>query len=285
MMFLYKSNSKKNVIIRKLYDSYGYKFIEDLSLGCCKNCIVKVEDSIGNFYVIKISENFERYLTEVNCYHKLIGKKNVVNFIENFEMLIDINNSALKVFVIVLPFYLCLGKSIADGVRYNLENILDGIIRITNGVKSCHESSILHLDLKLFNIFYDENDIYVGDFDGSCLLENMTYVSNYKTYSLLYASPEVFEEKNKVDIRSDIYSIGIIMYEWITGNVPFMDEIKEITYENVLEIIHRRKTNAFKVLNIPISLYEIIKKCCYADSSKRYSCCDELLSDLQKIKY
>ena len=108
------------------------------------------------------------------------------------------------------------------------ELIKDFIIQICNGLKEIHNNGIIHRDLTPDNIFIDKNNkIKIGDFSISKVLTKSTLFSINKYGKYYYFAPE-FELEGKFNYKTDIYSLGCIIYELITLNEYYIDKkIKE----------------------------------------------------------
>jgi serine/threonine protein kinase len=139
---------------------------------------------------------------------------------------------------------------------------------ICNGVDYFHQSGFIHRDLKPANIMFDENDKpYIADFG---IVKNLDWESFTSAGSILgtpfYMSPE--QLAGKVDVRTDIYSLGIIVYEMATGDVPFRSS-------NISEVIsaHIKQTPTPPhqiVPEIPESVSDVILKSMAKAPSDRY---------------
>ena len=108
------------------------------------------------------------------------------------------------------------------------ENIICNIIKqICLGIKNIHEKKIVHRDLKPENIFMNENmEIKIGDFGIAKQLSSYsTQINKNKGGSLYYTAPEIFD-KGLYNIKSDMWSLGCILYEIFTLNTYFIDNFK-----------------------------------------------------------
>ncbi len=153
-------------------------------------------------------------------------------------------------------------------------------IQVGRGMEAAHAKNIIHRDIKPQNILIStEGKAKVTDFGIAKAVSNNT-ISSDVMGSVHYASPE--QARNGfVDDKSDIYSLGIVMYEMITGRVPFDGEttvavaIQHLQEDMVLPSIYSP--------DIPISLEKIILKCTQKSPDRRYGNASELLADLKQV--
>jgi len=155
--------------------------------------------------------------------------------------------------------------------------------QISEGLSAAHHLGIVHRDLKTSNIMVDEEgNARIMDFGiARALKEKGITGAGVIIGTPEYMSPEQVEGKD-VDQRSDIYSLGIILYEMLAGRVPFEGETP-------LSIAHKhkyeppadpRKLNA----QVPEDLSRLILRCLEKDKGKRYQTAEELWADLEKIE-
>ena len=151
--------------------------------------------------------------------------------------------------------------------------------QISKALAHAHERGIIHRDIKPQNIMLlRDGTIKVGDF-GIAALENEVYENNGEAIgSIHYIAPEQARGECP-DARSDIYSLGVMMYEMLTGGLPFtgntLDEIA-VQHMNAKPVPPHEKNP-----EIPLELERITLKAMSAELSERYQSANELLSDLE----
>ena len=152
-------------------------------------------------------------------------------------------------------------------------------IQVARGIEAAHNKQITHRDIKPQNIIIStEGKVKVTDF-GIARAASSNTISSDVMGSVHYSSPE--QARNGfVDGRSDIYSLGIVMYEMVTGRVPFDgDTTVAVAIQHLQEEITPPSTYA---PNLPISLEKIILKCIQKNPDRRYQTIEDLLADLRK---
>lgn len=152
-------------------------------------------------------------------------------------------------------------------------------IQICNGVEAAHSHHIIHRDIKPQNIMISkEGKVKVMDF-GIARVASSTTVSSNAMGSVHYTSPEQ-ARGGFSDEKSDIYSVGITMYEMVTGRVPFDGESTvSIAIKHLQEEI---TPPSVYVPDIPYSLEQIILKCTQKNADKRYPNATLLIMDLKR---
>lgn len=152
-------------------------------------------------------------------------------------------------------------------------------IQVCAGLEVAHNNHIVHRDIKSQNIIISrEGKVKVTDFGIAKATTSQTTTANAMG-SVHYASPEQ-ARGGYVDHRSDIYSLGIVLYEMVTGRVPFDGEtavtvaVKHLQEEMVPPSVYCK--------NIPYSLEQIIKKCTEKSPDRRYQDIGDLLADLKQ---
>lgn len=152
-------------------------------------------------------------------------------------------------------------------------------IQIARGIEAAHNKNIIHRDIKPQNIIIStEGKVKVTDF-GIAKATSSNTISSDVMGSVHYASPEQ-ARNGYIDKRSDIYSLGIVMFEMVTGRVPFDgDTTVAVALQHLQEEIAKPSMYAPE---LPISFEQIILKCTQKTPDRRYQTIEELLSDLRR---
>ncbi|EXX60453.1 Cdc15p [Rhizophagus irregularis DAOM 197198w] len=168
-------------------------------------------------------------------------------------------------FMIIMPYY-----SKGDLIRYisnNFYNIkwfdkLSNLVTIAIGLVNIHRLDIIHRDLHSGNIFFD-SCAYIGDLGISKSATEST--DNNENYGIIpYMAPEIFQGKKYIK-DSDIYSFGMIMWEFMTGRRPFWDRNHDIYL--IIEISDGLRPPI--VTNAPEGFIELMKECWDSNPDKR----------------
>ena len=154
------------------------------------------------------------------------------------------------------------------------------LIQLIKGLKSLHELKILHRDLKSANVFlFNDGSAKLGDLNVSKIVKKgLVYTQTGTPY---YASPEVWKDL-PYDNKSDIWSLGCVLYEMITLKPPFRAESMEGLYNKVIKGVYQKIPDIYSN-----DLSEVISLLIQVDSNKRPSC-ENLLKNpiiLKRIEY
>ena len=163
-----------------------------------------------------------------------------------------------------------------------LSEAIDIMLQITDGMAHAHDSYIIHRDLKPQNIMIqDDGQIKITDF-GIAMALNSTQLTQTNSVmgSVHYLPPEQASGKGST-IKSDIYSMGIIFYELLTGSVPFKGE-------NAVEIALKQMKEPLPDLkdenpSIPMSVENVIMKATAKNPKNRYNDSREMHDDLLTV--
>ena len=172
-----------------------------------------------------------------------------------------------------------LKEYIQKKVRLTPKEVISITLQVCAGIEAAHNNGIIHRDIKPQNIMISkEGKVKVTDF-GIAKATTSNTISTNAMGSVHYTSPEQ-ARGGFSDIRSDIYSLGITMFEMITGELPFDGETTvSIAIKHLQEDI---AAPSELVPDIPYSLERIILKCTQKSSDRRYQNMGELISDLKR---
>lgn len=156
------------------------------------------------------------------------------------------------------------------------------ITQIMWGLSHAHSRGVIHRDIKPQNIMVlRDGSVRVADFGIACLADQGQTLTQETLGSVHYISPEQ-ARGDRVDARSDIYSAGVVLYEMLTGKLPFQgDSAVSVAIQHLSAV-----PKAPRELNpdIPEALELICMKAMCPDISKRYQTADAMLDDLEKFR-
>jgi TolB-like protein len=174
-------------------------------------------------------------------------------------------------------------SNLINATKLSIDQIVNYSIQICKGISAAHREGIIHRDIKSENIMItNEDQVKIMDFGLAMSKNKLSVISSESiagTYS--YMSPEQARGEN-VDIRTDIFSAGVVLYEMITNKLPFKGEIvAAITYSIINE-----NPDPLRVCrpDIPDGLQKIIDKTLQKKPSNRYQKIDEMIVYLNNLR-
>ncbi|HSP87045.1 MAG TPA: serine/threonine-protein kinase, partial [Ignavibacteriaceae bacterium] len=165
-----------------------------------------------------------------------------------------------------------------------IDEVINIAIQIADGLSRAHEAGIIHRDVKPANIMVtDRNEVKILDFGLAKILSKQSEVTRMGTITgtVKYMSPEQIRGEN-IDHRTDIWSLGILLYEMVTSQAPFKGEYEQAIIYSIMNEQHK-PVSALRE-NIPADLEKIIDKALNKDLAERYQSMVELLVDLKRLK-
>lgn len=172
-----------------------------------------------------------------------------------------------------------LKKYIEKKARLSYKEAVSIAIQVSMGIEAAHNNHIIHRDIKPQNIIISKDGkVKVTDFGIAKAATSNTITSNVMG-SVHYTSPEQ-ARGGYSDEKSDIYSMGITLFEMLTGRVPFNGETTvAIAIKHIQEDM---PSPAEFVPEVPACVDNIVLKCCQKSPDRRYQNMQELISDLKK---
>jgi tetratricopeptide (TPR) repeat protein len=260
-----------------------YQIIEELGRGGMGRVFRALDTKINEEVALKLirpeiadSRTIERFGNELKTARK-ISHKNVCRMYHLSE-----ESGTHYITMEFVP-----GESLKDMIRMTKQISIGGAVAIAEqvceGMIDAHRLGIVHRDLKPQNIMIDrEGNAKIMDFGIARFLEKEgTTMPGTMVGTPEYMSPEQ-TEFGAVDRRSDIYSLGIILFEMLTGRVPFAGDTLIGT-----AMKHRSEPppNPSKLNpQVPPDLSRVVLKCLEKSRERRYQSAEELLADLKRIE-
>ncbi len=178
------------------------------------------------------------------------------------------------------------GQTLGDNIGSDplpLGKALDIAIQTAEGLFEAHEKGIVHRDIKPANIMITgKGRVKITDF-GLARVAGATKLTMEGTTlgTVAYMSPEQAQGE-KVDRRTDIWSLGVVLYEMLTGHVPFKGDYDQAVVYSILNEKHESITALRS--GLPLELEMILDKVLEKDPKNRYGHVDELLTDLRRLQ-
>ncbi|MCI8681959.1 MAG: Stk1 family PASTA domain-containing Ser/Thr kinase [Lachnospiraceae bacterium] len=263
-----------------VYLADRYEIVGKAGSGGMSDVYKAKDHTLGRFVGIKVLK--QEFSDDVNFVTKFRTEAQSAAGLEhpNIVNIYDVG-SENSVHYIVMEYVegITLKTYIEKKGQLSFKEAVSIAIQVGRGIEAAHNKHIIHRDIKPQNIIIStEGKVKVTDFGIAKAATNNT-ISSDVMGSVHYASPE--QARNGfVDGKSDIYSLGIVMYEMVTGRVPFDGEstvavaIQHLQEEMVAP-------SAFAP-NLPVSMEKIILKCTQKSPDRRYDSISDLLIDLKK---
>jgi len=174
-------------------------------------------------------------------------------------------------------------KKIIDDCPLQLKKALEIVLQVSEGLHKSHVQGIIHRDLKPANIIINkDNMVKICDF-GLAKLSGQTQLTREGTAlgTVAYMSPEQ-ARGNKVDNRTDIWSLGVVFYEIITGQLPFKGAYDQVVLYSIMNEDPEPVSGLCN--DLPIEVEQIINRMLAKNTSERYQDVDEITGDLRNYK-
>ncbi len=257
-----------------------YEILEKIGTGGMSDVYKARDHKLKRFVAVKVlkqefaeNANFvSKFRIEAQAAAGLMHP-NIVNVYDVGE------EDGIYYFVMELVEGITLKKYIEKKARLSVKEAVSIAIQVSMGIEAAHNNHIIHRDIKPQNIIISkEGKVKVTDFGIAKAATSNTITSNVMG-SVHYTSPEQ-ARGGYSDEKSDIYSLGITMFEMLTGRVPFNGETTvAIAIKHIQE---EMPSPRYYVSEIPVSVEQIVYKCCQKSPDRRYQSMGELITDLKK---
>ncbi|MBD5452573.1 MAG: Stk1 family PASTA domain-containing Ser/Thr kinase [Lachnospiraceae bacterium] len=256
-----------------------YEVLEKIGTGGMSDVYKAKDQKLNRFVAIKVlkqefSENrnfVSKFRVEAQAAAGLMHP-NIVNVYDVGE------EDGIHYIVMELVEGITLKKYIEKKSRLSTKEAISIAIQVSMGMEAAHNNHIIHRDIKPQNIIISkEGKVKVTDFGIAKAASSNTITSNVMG-SVHYTSPEQ-ARGGFSDEKSDIYSLGITMFEMLAGRVPFNgDTTVSIAIKHIQD--EMPDIREF-VPDIPISVENIVKKCTQKSPDRRYQCMADIIKDLK----
>ena len=257
-----------------------YEILEKIGTGGMADVYKAKDLTLGRFVAIKVLK--AEFSEDINFVTKFRSEAQAAAGLEhpNIVNIYDVGSeNGLHYIVMEYVEGITLKTYIEKKGQLSFKEAVSIAIQVGRGIEAAHNKNIVHRDIKPQNIMIStEGKVKVTDF-GIARAATSNTISSDVMGSVHYSSPE--QARNGfVDGKSDIYSLGIVMYEMVTGRVPFDgDTTVAVAIQHLQEEMVPPSVYA---PNLPISMEKIILKCTQKNPDRRYSSMTALLADLRK---
>ena len=257
-----------------------YEILERIGTGGMSDVYKAKDHKLNRFVAVKVlkqefSENanfVSKFRIEAQAAAGLMHP-NIVNVYDVGE------ENGIYYIVMELVEGITLKKYIEKKARLSVKEAVSIAIQVSMGIEAAHNNHIIHRDIKPQNIIISkEGKVKVTDFGIAKAATSNTITSNVMG-SVHYTSPEQ-ARGGYSDEKSDIYSLGVTLFEMLTGRVPFNGETTvAIAIKHIQEEMPSPRDY---VSEIPVSVERIVFKCCQKSPDRRYQSMGELITDLKR---
>ncbi len=257
-----------------------YEILEKIGAGGMSDVYKAKDQVLGRFVAVKVLK--QEFAEDVNFVTKFHTEAQSAAGLQhpNIVNIYDVGSED-HMHYIVMEYVegITLKTYIEKKGQLNYKEAISIAIQVARGIEAAHNNNIVHRDIKPQNIMIsNEGKVKVTDFGIARAATSNTIHSDVMG-SVHYTSPE--QARNGfVDGKSDIYSLGIVMYEMVTGRVPFDgDTTVAIAIQHLQEEMTPPSDYAPE---LPNSLEKIIMKCTQKSQDRRYATMGGLLVDLKR---
>lgn len=177
-----------------------------------------------------------------------------------------------------------LGRLIKERTQLSVEDAQNILLQVVSGLRAFHRKDVLHQDIKPDNIIYSENGLKIIDF-GSCLISSMGEIKtrinrDNQLGTRDYCAPE-YLLNTPVSFKSDQFSLGVLLYELLTGKLPFGEQYRKCETEKDFARLVYKPSYELNAL-VPVWLDYAIQRALSIYPDQRYEALTEFAQDIQR---
>ncbi|MHB8128671.1 MAG: Stk1 family PASTA domain-containing Ser/Thr kinase [Mobilitalea sp.] len=263
-----------------MFISDRYEIIDKVGSGGMADVYKARDQRLNRFVAIKVLK--PEYSSDKSFVNKFRGEAQSAAGLShpNIVNVYDVgDDSGLHFIVMELVEGITLKRFIERKGKLEVKEAVGIGIQIAQGMEAAHDNHIIHRDIKPQNIIISrDGKVKVTDF-GIAKATNSNTITSNAMGSVHYLSPEQ-ARGGYSDEKSDIYSLGVTLYEMLSGKVPFAgDNTVSVALLHIQgEAMPLRELDS----EIPVSIDKIVQKCMQKRPERRYHSASELMTDLKK---
>ena len=260
-----------------------YQVIRTIGEGGMANVYLAYDTILDREVAVKVLRgdlaNDEKFVKRFQREAKAASSLNHPNIVEMYDVGEDDGN-----YFIVMEYV--SGKTLKSLIKkrgaLSLSETIDIMLQLTSGIACAHDSYIIHRDLKPQNVMIlEDGRVKITDFGIAVALNSAELTQTNSVMGSVHYLPPEQANGSGATVKSDIYSLGILMYELLTGKLPFKgDNAVEIALKHMKEklpsIIEQNP-------NIPQSVENVVIKACAKNPENRYDSVKEMHEDLKTV--
>jgi serine/threonine protein kinase/tetratricopeptide (TPR) repeat protein len=278
--------------------SPNYQILEKLSEGADGEVYLAEDTRLGREVVLKLLPASYGYDPDLRA--KFLSAASAAASLRspNIAMIYDLGEQDDRIFVVMER---ALGELLSDKLKrgpLSAREAIDLAMQAADALDVAHSRDVIHGDIRSSNLIITERGLlkvlgfglsapmsrrrkHDESDDGKTVELGQDTVVDFLSIDVSYMSPEHALGQG-VDARSDIFSLGVVIYEMIAGRLPFEGQ----TSTEIVEKIIRREPTALTRINtaIPLELSRIARKCMEKERERRYQSARELVIDLKNLK-
>lgn len=260
-----------------------YQIIRTIGEGGMANVYLAYDTILEREVAVKILRgdlsSDEKFIKRFQREAKAASSLNHPNIVEMYDVGEDEGN-----YFIVMEYV--NGKTLKSLIKkrgaLSLSEVIDIMLQLTSGIACAHESYIIHRDIKPQNVMIlEDGRVKITDFGIAVALKSNELTQTNSVMGSVHYLPPEQANGSGATVKSDIYSLGILMYELLTGKLPFKgDNAVEIAIKQMKD---RLPSITAQNPNIPQSVENVVLRACAKNPKNRYASALEMHEDLKTV--
>ena len=260
-----------------------YQIIRTIGEGGMANVYLAYDTILEREVAVKVLRgdlaNDEKFVKRFQREAKAASSLNHPNIVEMYDVGEDDGN-----YFIVMEYV--NGKTLKSLIKkrgaLSLSETIDIMLQLTSGIACAHDSYIIHRDLKPQNVMIlEDGRVKITDFGIAVALNSAELTQTNSVMGSVHYLPPEQANGSGATVKSDIYSLGILMYELLTGKLPFKGD-------NAVEIALKHMKDKLPSIieqnpNVPQSVENVVIRACAKNPDNRYDSVKEMHEDLKTV--